>query len=121
MLKTLKDATEAEKAAQIWQILVCKAYTRQTISLEELLRLMGFNLTMNPNLMILQSGYISYFCQHYNLPPLLMLIKENARKEKQTTITVEAQLKNIFEYNWFAIIPPTPIELQNIFDKNKRL
>jgi hypothetical protein len=99
---------------QAWQFLIGKAANRQIAKYDELRELMGYP-TNNPLSSIL--GCIMFYCEQNDLPPLTIIVVnrhgvpgEGFTAEK--LINYHQRRENVFNYEWFKIIPPTIDEFQ---------
>lgn len=97
------------RASQCWQILISKANTSSIITYGELAKLMGIH--HRPLGYIL--GYIMYYCQHNELPPLTSIVVNQDTGVPGEGFTAEepanvpAQHIQVFRYDWFDLVPPT--------------
>lgn len=104
----------AVRALQAWQYLIGSAANRQIVKYDELRVLMGYP-TNNPLASIL--GCIMFFCEQNDLPPLTIIVV-NRRGVPGEGFTAEEmkdyhqRREDVFDYNWFKIIPPTIDEFQ---------
>lgn len=104
----------AVRALQAWQYLIGKAANRQIVKYDELRELMGYP-TNNPLSSIL--GCIMFFCEQNNLPPLTIIVvnRHGVPGEGFTAEEMEnyhQRREDVFNCNWFKIIPPTIEEFQ---------
>lgn len=102
------------RALQAWQYLLGKAANRQIVKYDELRVLMGYP-TNNPLTPIL--GCIMFFCEQNGLPPLSIIVvnRHGVPGEGFTAEEMEdyhQRREDVFNYNWFRIIPPTIDEFQ---------
>jgi hypothetical protein len=102
------------RALQAWQYLIGKASNRQIVKYDELRTLMGYP-TNNPLTSIL--GCIMFFCEQNGLPPLSIIVVnrygvpgEGFTAEKMKDY--HQRREDVFNYNWFTIVPPTIDEFQ---------
>lgn len=104
----------AIRALQAWQYLIGKAANRQIVKYEELRILMEYP-TSNPLASIL--GCIMHYCDQKDLPPLTIIVvnRHGIPGEGFTAENLEnyhQRREDVFNYNWFAIVPPSIAELQ---------
>ena len=105
------QATSATRASQIWQILVCKAHNRQTLTYGQLADLLGFGGALSPANIL---GRITYYCIQNSLPQLTVLVvnQDTGLPGKGLIKTdFNADREKVFRFNWFGVVPPTPDEL----------
>jgi len=104
----------AVRALQAWQYLIGKAANRQIVKYDELRVLMGYP-TNRPLTSIL--GCIMFFCEQNDLLPLTIIVV-NRHGVPGKGFTAEEmedyhqKREDVFNYNWFKIIPPTIDEFQ---------
>lgn len=117
MYKTFNDnPTHPKRALQIWQILISKAANRQTLTYGMLANLLGFQGagTLAPIL-----GHIMYYCQQNQLPPLTVIVVNQTTGLPGIGLTtvndLHAERENVFNFEWFALYPPSPDELQEAY------
>lgn len=106
------DSTGPGRALQVWQILIGKAHNRQTITYIDLANMIGYSDAKPlPNIL----NYIMKYCKQNDLPPLTALVvnkKTGAPGSGLTTLRdLNADREEIFNFDWYALIPPTPDEL----------
>ena len=95
------------RALQIWQILICKATNRQTITYGQLAKTLGFKGAGTLGNLL---GYLLTYCPTQNLPPLTALVvnRDTGIPGKGFTIeNVNAERERVFRFDWFAVVPPT--------------
>ena len=102
------------RALQAWQYLIGKAANRQIVKYEELRTLMGYP-TSNPLASIL--GCIMFYCEQNDLPPLTLIVvnRHGIPGEGFTAEEMDdyhQRREDVFNYNWFSLIPPTIDEFQ---------
>ena len=96
------------RALQIWQILICKAANRQTITYGQLAKILGFKRAGTVGNML---GYILAYCPAHDLPPLTALVvnRQTGLPGKGFTIeNVSVEQERVFRFDWFSLMPPTP-------------
>lgn len=107
-------ATNPMRALQVWQILIGKAHNRQTITYIALANVIGYSDARPvPNIL----DHIMKYCEQNNLPPLTALVvskSSGAPGEGLTTLRhPDADREEVFNYDWYGLIPPTPDEFQS--------
>ncbi|TVP64914.1 MAG: hypothetical protein EA343_04380 [Nodularia sp. (in: Bacteria)] len=117
MPTTFKDnPTHPKRALQIWQILICKASNRQTLTYGMLANILGFQGagTLAPIL-----GHIMCYCQQYELPPLTVMVVNQKTGLPGEGLTspddLHAEREQVFNFDWFGLYPPSPEELQEAY------
>jgi len=102
----------AVRALQAWLYLIGKATNRQIVKYNEVSELMGYtdNRPLSPIL-----GCILHFCKQNSLPPLtIIVVNMHGIPGEGLPQGDDAQIReNVFNYNWFEIIPPTIDDFQN--------
>lgn len=108
------------RALQIWQILISKAANRQVATYQELEKILGFK---GAGVFAQILGHIMYYCDQNDLPPLTALV---VKKDKgvpgaglRTSKDINAQREEVFRYEWFRDIPPTPAQLKDAYTKGE--
>lgn len=104
----------AVRALQAWQYLIGKATNRQIVKYDELRELMGYP-TNNPLSSIL--GCIMFYCEQNDLPPLTIIVVNRhgvpgVGFTAEKLINYHQRREDVFNYEWFKIIPPTIDEFQ---------
>lgn len=114
MVISFKDrSTRPTRALQAWLILVSRARNRQTLTYGMLDELMGYGSAhLGPIL-----DYILKYCQANDLPPLTVLVvnKDTGLPGSGMGDYNFAQQEQVFRFDWFAIVPPTPEELEAVY------
>jgi putative restriction endonuclease len=111
------QSTYATRATQIWQILVCKASNRKTLTYGQLAELIGFK---GAGTLAHFLGHIMYYCLQNGLPPLTVLVvnqETGLPGEGLIEANLNADRERVFRFNWFGIVPPTPEELEEAYEK----
>ena len=116
MIKLFTDnSTHATRSLQIWQILIAKANSRQTLTygmLAQMLRFKGAGV-LAPIL-----GHIMFYCQQNNLPPLTVIVvnqRTGLPGEGLTDAELNADREAVFNYDWFNLYPPSSEELAEAY------
>jgi putative restriction endonuclease len=111
------DPNHANRALQIWQILISKASNRQTVRFVELAEMVGI-VGGVPLPIFAPLHLIGYYCEHHNLPLLDDLVVNSGGVPGEGFFEVHpdadpnAERERVFNFDWFGIVPPTPEELQ---------
>ena len=110
--------TVEARALQIWQILLGCAHNRQTITYQQLGRLLGYRgvggigKSLNP---------IMRYCAQNDLPPLTVLVVGKYVGEPGAGLSLKADVdserERVYEHPWYDLCPPTMDELA---DANSR-
>jgi len=106
-----KSMTAPERASQIWQIVVHKAAVRETVTYGEVADLMGIGSARGLGAFL---DYIKRYCSANRLPPLHVLVVSKATGAPGKGLRVvdfEAERDRVFDFNWFAVVPPRPENL----------
>lgn len=106
------------RAQQIWLILIGKALNRQLTTYKEVSLLLGYK---GSGTLAETLGHIAYFCQQNQLPALTTLVVNEVTGEPGEGIPLQRENINweradVFDYDWFEIIPPTPEELKEAWE-----
>jgi len=131
MVKTfdekVADNPEGSKAAvralQCWQILISKASMKSILTYGDLAKIIGFEgAGVFANIL----GHILFYCQKNDLPPLTSIVVNRdtglpgegfGLEEGITLAEIPAKQMEVFEFNWFRIVPPTVEELKEAYEK----
>lgn len=112
---------EAFRAQQIYMILIGLAANRQTTTYKILSRKLGYKGSGTMQHML---GRIAYWCLENDLPALTALVVNQETGLPGIGIPCEedldAERENVFTYDWFDIVVPSPDELprnQNWYSK----
>ena len=112
-----ENPSYATRASQIWQILVCKASNRQTLTYGQLSELLGFK---GAGTLAHFLGHVMYYFIQNDLPPLTVLVvnQETGLPGKGLIeADFNADREDVFSFDWFAVVPPTPDELANAYER----
>lgn len=105
------DSNRPKRALQIWQILIGKAYSRQTITYIDLANMIGYT-DARPVSGILH--LIMNYCNQNDLPPLTAIVvnkNTGAPGDGLSTVkNLDSDREDVFNYDWYALVPPTPEE-----------
>jgi hypothetical protein len=122
MSKTFSPTSEmADRAVQAWQILVCKAMNRQTLTYLELSRLMYGKDAAGTLDKIL--GHVAYFCNANALPPLTSIVVGKGRGTPGHDIPadlskIDAARERVYEFDWYDVFPPSRDDLRTAYEAN---
>jgi hypothetical protein len=116
------DNPSAEfRALQIWQILVCAAENRQTLTYKILAGRMGYK---GAGVLANTLGHVLYYCKLNGLPPLTAIVvnEKTGLPGDGIGIPVERILSDhekVFSFNWFDLLPPSPDDLKEAVTKGR--
>jgi hypothetical protein len=102
--------TSAERAVQIWQVLIGAAHHRQTITYEELTKLIGMG---DKGFVIAGKkgplGRVAWYCERKGYPPLTCLVVgRNTGRPGTEFSDLDVQREKVFEKPWYNL-PPVPV------------
>jgi hypothetical protein len=108
--------TLAERGLQIWQVLVGVAHRRETVTYATLTKLIGMNA---PGGMGRPLETVYRYCGRERLPPLTILVvsEKTGRPALGSTFELaeqDAKREKVYKYSWFARLPPTVADLDEI-------
>jgi len=115
MLKTFESLhSNPARAQQIYLILIALAATRSTIKYDVLAKQIGYpagHMLAGP------LGHIMKLCREYDLPALTSLVVDSQGSPSQglTSVKLEdvpGEQARVFEYSWFAHVPPSLEQLE---------
>ena len=112
-VRRFSDNPKAEfRALQIWQILICVAVNRQTITYKRL----ADDIWHGKGAGVLANslGHVAFYCIQNKLPPLTALVVNAKTGLPGDGIPVEESLskrEKVFAFDWFDVIPPIPEDL----------
>jgi putative restriction endonuclease len=111
----------ALRALQAWQYLIGKASNRQIIRYKELFEVMDYT-DARPLTKALDN--IMRYCEMNSIPPITIIVVDvnGERGDGFSSITGNPPAKdqeNVFDYQWFKIIPPTAGEFKEAMDWSK--
>jgi hypothetical protein len=97
--------TRAERALQIWQVLIGAAHNRQTLTYTMLADLIGLpERAQGPSLTLIMN-----YCKQNELPPLTVLVvHKHTGQPGIGLITLEdlnLDREHVFNYPWFGLRP----------------
>lgn len=120
---TPEGAKAAIRALQCWQILISRASSKSIITYGELANIIGFE---GAGVFAYILGHILYYCQENGLPSLTSIVVKHDTGLPGEGFVVEKGMKldkipakqmEVFEFNWFRIMPPTIEELKEACEK----
>ncbi len=104
----MAEMTTYERAAQIYQVLICAAHNRQTMTypmLGELVGLPPWGLG-NP------LDHIQVYCEENDLPPLTGLVVRTGEGQPASGFDspedMDRARESVFDHEWFRMRPVTP-------------
>lgn len=114
MVRKFSDESNSpERALQVWQILIGKAHNRQTITYIDLAKIIGYN-DARPVINLLH--HLMNYCEQNGLPPLTAIVVNKGTgapgKGLRTTTDVDADREEVFNFDWYMLVPPTPDQLR---------
>ena len=112
-------ASHPARAVQAWQILVGHAMRGQTLSYEELSRLMYQKAAAGVLAGIL--GHVAFYCKGNELPILTAIVvgKYRGTPGEQIPLApddVDVERQKVFKYDWYNVYPPTEDALRSAFE-----
>jgi hypothetical protein len=114
MVRTFSDSSNnPSRALQVWQILIGKAHNRQTITYIALANMIGYSDARPiPNIL----DHIMRYCVQNDLPSLTALVVNKGTGAPGDGLTTlkdpDADREEVFNFDWYALIPPTPDEFR---------
>ena len=110
--------TRAERAAQIWQVLVSAAHHRQILTYEILADLIGIGPEGKGAGTLAQPlGHVMEYCRANGLPPLTVLVVNKGTGQPGSGLTTIKELhsdrERVFAHQWLRLRPPQVGELAN--------
>ena len=107
-----EEATNASRAQQIYQILVSLAHNRQTTTYGRLAGILDF---AGAGVFAGMLGHIMNWCDQNELPPLTILVVNQETglpgSGLTTPVNLHKEREQVFNFNWFDVVPPTAAEL----------
>lgn len=108
----MSSRTQAERALQIWQILISAASQRQTLTYGMVATLLEFK---GAGILAPILGCLMRYCERNNFPPLTCIVvnqQTGLPGEGLTTIqNLNKDREAVYKFNWFTLMPPTLEEL----------
>lgn len=102
----------AIRALQAWQYLIGKAANRQIVQYEELRILMDYPTS---NLLTQILGCIMDYCEKNQLPPLTIIVVNQSGVPGAGFTTdgnYHQRREQVFNYEWFKLMPPSISEFR---------
>ena len=100
--------TRAQRAMQVWQILIAAAHSRRTLTYGQLANHLGFD---GAGVFSQILGCIMNYCnsKQPKLPPLTCIVVNQDTGIPGTGLTTIANLpvdrEQVYQYNWYAMFP----------------
>jgi hypothetical protein len=110
-----EQPTNASRALQIWLILIGAAHDRRTLTYGGLAKMLGFK---GAGTLAHPLGHLMHYCRQNGLPPLTVLVVNQATGlpgEGLTETDLNADREAVFEFDWYALVPPAPEELGAVY------
>ncbi len=105
--------TRAERAMQIWQILVAAAHSRRSYTYGQVASMLGMG---GAGVMANFLGPIMFYCKANNLPPLTVLVvnqETGLPGDGLTTLKeVNKDRESVFNHDWFGMSPVQVADFQ---------
>lgn len=118
MLRYFNDGpSNAGRALQIWLILIGAAHNRQTLTYGILAGRLGFK---GAGVLAHPLGHLMHYCRQHQLPPLTVLVVNQDTGlpgEGLTEAELNADRENVFNFDWYALIPPSSEELSAVYKR----
>src|SRR6266567_3265990 len=97
------------RAIQIWLILIGLASNRQTITYQELSKVLGFK---GEGVFADILGHIAFYCKENELPSLTdLVVKKDTGLPGDglatQVINFNAERERVYNHKWFRMFPPT--------------
>lgn len=105
-----------KRAQQLWIILVGKAANRQLVTYNELKEMLGYG---GSGVFSQTLGHIACYCIQNELPGLTSLVVSEEKGVPGEGIPVddaEAERIDVFKFDWYNLVPPSPEELKAAWD-----
>ena len=121
-MKTFNPSSKhPDRALQAWQILIAAATNRQTVTYEDLSKVMYKKEAAGVLDKIL--GHIAYYCKDNELPGLTSIVVGKRRGTPGKDIPVDPDVidferEKVYGYDWYNVYPPSPAELAKAFSDN---
>ncbi|MGH7030137.1 MAG: hypothetical protein ACREE9_03185 [Stellaceae bacterium] len=111
------------RAVQAWQILIGKAMNRQTMTYQDLSRLMYGKSAAGVIARIL--GHIAFYCIDNGLPPLTAIVVGKRRGTPGDEIPISAanideEREKVYRQNWYDLYPPSEKQLTESADRHSK-
>ena len=112
----MPEMTTYERAVQIYQVLICAAHHRATMTYPMLGGMIGLPAqALGPHLEHIQS-----YCLENDLPPLTVLVVKTSGGRPgsgfHTAEDVDRARESVFVHNWFGMPPITPDTLRKMYE-----
>jgi hypothetical protein len=111
------------RALQIYLILIGAAARRQTLTYAEVARLMP---PLGPNVISAPLSMLHHWCEHNGLPPINVIVVSTetgrpGRNIPSTSQPFETIREEVFQQDWYSILPPEPEEMHRIYKQARTL
>jgi hypothetical protein len=97
--------TRAERAMQIWQVLIAAARNRQILTYKLLAQMIG----MGPGTLAQPLGYVMDYCKANGLPPLTALVvgltSGTPGRGLTTTTDLNRDREAVYAHDWYRMRP----------------
>ena len=108
--------TWAERAVQIWQVLIAAAHERRTLTY----RLLGDRIGLGANLLADPLALVARYCAVKQWPPLTVLVVRagDGRPDPRFTWASDPDgaREAVYEHDWFKLRPPSAADFALIDD-----
>ena len=113
-----ENATLPRRAYQVWLILVGRARNRQTITYSQLAELLGYG---DPRPLSGPLDYLMHYCDQEDLPPLTCIVvsKITGKPGDGMREYSLADQEDVFSYDWYNLVPPSPEVLEEMYRARK--
>jgi hypothetical protein len=113
-----------DRALQAWLILISRAMNRQTMTYEQLGRLMYPDSKKAAGVLNRILGHIAFYCKDNKLPMLTSIVVGKKRGAPGKAIPIDLvkidmEREKVYGEDWFSIYPPTPHELSAAHARHK--
>ena len=100
------------RSAQVWLALVAQATQRRTVTYNA----QGALLLSHPMRLRSDLDPIDDYCNEHGLPPLAVVCVDQETGEPSRgnvgVFRLDKNRERVFNYDWFALVPPTPEEIK---------
>ena len=111
------------RALQVWQILIGCAYNQQIVTYGDLAEMLEYQGAGTLGQIL---APIMYYCEENDIPPLTSLVVNQQTGEPGSGFeflkhydTVDSARMEVFRTDWYALVPPTPDQFQDVWERNK--
>jgi len=106
-----QNPTRPDRAAQIWLILISAAHNRQILTYGILADMLDYK---GAGVLAATLGHIMFYCREEKLPPLTVLVvnqETGLPGEGLTETDLNADREQVFDFDWYDIVPPSAEQL----------